>query len=269
MLHKHRLSGYGAVPDPLDKRDFLYTPPRDLGRLPERIDLRDLCPGVHQQGQPPTCTGFSISAAFQFQQRRQNLDDFWPSPLFIYYTERGMQRAQHKTGGANLRAGLKAVSKHGVCPEKMWPYSPKMSVIRTKPPVHAYQFAQHHKILSYQRLEQGGRSNTVFLNLLKARLSEKAPFLFAFKVYESFEADPDLKSGVMPIPEPYEDFISWHAVLAVGYDDRRRQILVRNSWGPGWGSDGYFWMPYEFIVRKEMTADFWTICEVTPRTKSG
>lgn len=268
MLHKHKLSGYGAVPDPVDKRDFLYTPPKDLGRLPERVDLRDLCPGVHQQGEPPTCTGFAIASAFQMQQRRQGLDDFSPSPLFIYYTERAMQRAQHKHTGANLRAGLKAVSKHGVCPEKMWPYSQKMSVIRTKPTASAYAFAEHHKILSYQRLEQGSRSNALFLNLLKSCLKERAPFLFAFKVYASFEADPDLKSGVFPIPRAHEDFLTWHAVLGVGYDDRRKQILVRNSWGPGWGHAGYFWMSYEFIVRKEMTADFWMIREVTPRTQA-
>jgi C1A family cysteine protease len=266
LLHNHRLSGYGAVPDPEDKRDFLYTPPAGLGQLSGRVDLRKICPGVHEQGQSPTCTGFAISAAFQVQQRRQKLEDFWPSPLFIYYTERAMLRAQHQRGGANLRAGLKAVAKHGVCPEKMWPYSQKMSVLRIKPPQSAYEFAAQHKILCYQRLQQGSRSTTEFLNLLKSRLKEGSPFLFAFKVYKSFEADPDLKSGVLPIPQPHEDFITWHAVLAVGYDDERKQLLVRNSWGPGWGQKGYFRMPYEFIVRKEMTADFWTISEVTPKT---
>jgi C1A family cysteine protease len=264
---KRKLFGYGAAPDPVDKRDFLYKPPKNLGKLPEKVDLRPICPGVHEQGDPPTCTGFAISAAFQIQQRRQSLVDFWPSPLFIYYTERAMQRAQHRKGGANLRAGLRAVSQHGVCPEKLWPYSQKWAVIRTKPPAKAYEFAEHHKILNYQRLEQGSRSDTAFLKLLKSRLKEGATFMFAFKVYKSFEEDPDLKSGVMPVPHPHEDFITWHAVLAVGYDDARRQLLVRNSWGPGWGHKGYFWMPYEFIVRKEMTADFWTITAVTPTTK--
>ena len=53
-----------------------------------------------------------------------------------------------------------------------------------------------------------------------------------------------------------------HAVMAAGYDDERKMLLVRNSWGKDWGEDGYFWMPYEYITNTRNCSDFWTIREV-------
>ena len=36
--------------------------------------------------------------------------------------------------------------------------------------------------------------------------------------------------------------------MAVGYDDDRGVFIIRNSWGSNWGDNGYFYMPYEFII---------------------
>lgn len=35
-----------------------------------------------------------------------------------------------------------------------------------------------------------------------------------------------------------------HAIDIVGWDDARKAWHVRNSWGPGWGEDGYAWVRY-------------------------
>lgn len=35
-----------------------------------------------------------------------------------------------------------------------------------------------------------------------------------------------------------------HAVVLVGWDDERNAWLMRNSWGTGWGDDGYMWIEY-------------------------
>jgi cathepsin L len=46
---------------------------------------------------------------------------------------------------------------------------------------------------------------------------------------------------------PPQDFKSEdinHAVVIVGWDNTKDAWLVRNSWGTGWGNDGYAWVKY-------------------------
>ena len=260
-----RLARYGAMPDPEDRRDsqYAYKVSPSLRSLPAKVDLRPHCSPVRDQGKIGTCTAHAIAAAVQFEQTRLGLPDFAPSRLFIYYNERALKGAQRRHAAANLRAGLKSVGRDGVCPEKHWPYSERMSVVNRKPPTEAYEEAGRHKIVAYRRITMGRHSRAAFLKVLKSCLAERCPFLFAFRVYSSFETEKVRDTGLMPLPKPDEAIITMHAVLAVGYDDRRGHMLVRNSWGKSWGLGGYFWMPYEYIVRPEVTADFWTIRGMT------
>jgi C1A family cysteine protease len=46
---------------------------------------------------------------------------------------------------------------------------------------------------------------------------------------------------------------SGHAVLAVGYGlDKKgtKYLLIRNSWGSGWGISGHAWMSKQYIARQ-------------------
>ena len=61
------------------------------------------------------------------------------------------------------------------------------------------------------------------------------------------------------MPKPQEKVLGGHAVMAVGYDDSKQAVLVRNSWGTDWGIRGYFYMPYGYITNANLCDDFWTI----------
>jgi C1A family cysteine protease len=71
----------------------------------------------------------------------------------------------------------------------------------------------------------------------------------------------------MPIPKPdKEKLLGGHAVLAVGYSNKRSCFLIRNSWGDGYGMNGYFLMPYDFIT-SDLCGDFWVLETVSDDEK--
>ena len=94
---------------------------------------------------------------------------------------------------------------------------------------------------------------------MRSCLSDGCPFIFGFSVYESFESDAVAATGIVPMPGKTETCLGGHAVMAVGYDDSKQWIIVRNSWGPDWGDKGYFYLPYAYITNNNLADDFWTI----------
>ena len=97
------------------------------------------------------------------------------------------------------------------------------------------------------------------LDQLKANLINGYPVAFGFVVYESFESEEVAKTGFVPMPQPNEKVLGGHAVAMVGFDDTKKLFIVRNSWGNTWGDKGYFYMPYDYVLNKELADDFWTI----------
>jgi C1A family cysteine protease len=92
---------------------------------------------------------------------------------------------------------------------------------------------------------------------MKSCLAKGFPSVFGFTAYEGFESDQVAKTVNMQNPGNR----SWegHAVLTVGYNDAGKRVIVRNSWGSGWGRKGYFTMPYDYLSHRELSDDIWTI----------
>jgi C1A family cysteine protease len=262
-----KIARYGWKPDLPDPRDHLYSAPRvAVAALPPSVDLRGQCPAVYDQGQIGSCTANAIGAGFEFDLTRQQLADFMPSRLFIYYNERAVEGSIPFDAGAQIRDGIKSVAKLGVCPETEWPYDdtpagsdtrfPDGSKAAQQPTKQCYDDALQHRATTYQRVVRN-------LDQFRGCLASGYPFVFGFTVFESFETKEVAQTGVMPMPAPHESILGGHAVLAVGYDDASQRFIVRNSWGKDWGDAGYFTMPYAYLTERGLSADFWTIRIVT------
>ena len=243
---------FGWLRDIPDQRDHLYAAPvAALVALPPSIDLRNQCPTVYDQGQLGSCTANGIGGAIQFDRMKQKLTpDFVPSRLFIYYNERVIEHTVNSDSGAMIRDGIKSVSKQGVCPETDWPYD--ITQFAKKPPTNCYKEALQYKAVQYQRLLQN-------VNQLKGCLASGYPFVFGFTVYDSFESQTVAQTGIVPMPGSAEQVLGGHCVVAVGYDDSQQRFVIRNSWGTGWGMQGYCTMPYAYLTDANLSSDFWTI----------
>lgn len=40
----------------------------------------------------------------------------------------------------------------------------------------------------------------------------------------------------------------WHCVQVIGWDDNLDAYLIKNSWGEGWGMNGYAWVKYDVLA---------------------
>jgi len=149
--------------------------------------------------------------------------------------------------GAQIRDGIKTVASQGACPETMWPYVE--SSFATCPPPPCYANAKLHPAVQYARVPQDAGH-------LKTCLAAGFPFVFGFTVYESFESDAVAKSGIVAMPASGEASVGGHAVMAVGYDDARK-----DSWcgirGAGLGSGRLFHDPYTYLSDADLADDFW------------
>lgn len=263
-----KIARYGWTPDLPDARDHLFTAPRmAVASLPPSVDLRDGLPQPYDQGHIGSCTANAIAGAFEFDLLKQQLTDFMPSRLFIYYNERAMEGHVRFDSGAQIRDGIKSVATLGVCAESEWPYDdtppqtegdpfPPGAKEGEKPPPECYKDALQNRVTSYQRVIRD-------LDQFRGCLASGYPFVLGFTVYESFEGQDVAHNGIMPMPSPGENILGGHAVLAVGYDDAEQRFLCRNSWGGDWGQHGYFTMPYTYLVERAFSSDFWTTRIVT------
>ena len=245
------------------------APPANVPEAPAhimRVDLRDRCPPVYQQGNLGSCSANAIGFAYEFdEQPLQGEEKFVPSRLFIYYNERDMEGSIPVDTGAQLIDGIKSVVHTGVCRESMWPYATdkfndEPPIWATSPPIECYEEAMKNRALEAHPLKQTAAD-------LKGCLVKGFPFVFGFAVFESLETDEVTASGKVPMPvgwdpsniETYgitEKCVGGHAVACVGFDDEKQAFLVRNSWGEDWGIGGYCWFPYEYMLSEVLCDEF-------------
>lgn len=254
---------YDWRPDVPDQRDFSFSLKIAAPvSVPPQVDIRNECSEVEDQGPMGSCTGQALAGLMEFLQLKEIQKDT-PDPeeiyadgtfadvsrLFIYYNARLLRDSAHEDSGASMRDAIKGLAEWGACSEALWAYSRKN--LFAKPNKKSYLEAKQHLISSYFRLTH--------LNELKQCLALEFPFVFGFAVYESFETIQVARTGIMPMPKIGERMLGGHAVMAVGYDDTKKMVIVRNSWGKDWGDHGYFWMPYDYIENAHLALDFWTI----------
>lgn len=226
---------------------------RNFVKLPEALSDID-------QGSLGSCTANAISFAYAFNEIKQsNKDIFLPSRLFIYYNERLIEGTVNQDSGAQLVDGIKAINKYGVCDEHHWIYDPLKFTV--EPPKNIYEEAKNARAVKYASIDFSN-DHTIAdrIKHLKIALQSGYPVVFGFTVFSSFETEIVAQTGIVPIPSYEDQILGGHAVCAVGFDES--YFIVKNSWGPKWGKNGYFYMPAEYLADPNLADDFWIITNV-------
>jgi C1A family cysteine protease len=239
---------FGWKKDKLDSRDLICMAVRPP--IASLVDLRPALPPVFDQGSIGSCVGNGVACISQYVnmiQKQLTANDFL-SRLFLYYNGRVIEHTTNEDSGLSIRDGIKSLVKYGACSEKVWPYIE--SKMYDKPSDEAYAQGKLEQALVYKRVSQN-------INAMTASLAEGFPIVFGAMLYDSFNRVT--KSGFVVMPTKNENELGGHCMVIVGYDRSKAHFIVRNSWGEKWGSKGYCYIPYTYLLNPDLASDFWTV----------
>jgi C1A family cysteine protease len=257
MLHVHEKEGpirFGCVDDPDDfplhhREEHAHkahaarkAKPASTKNAPAKFDWRDVhgknyVTAVKDQGSCGSCVAFGTTAVIEVAMRiAANMPVGSPKDVLQDLSEAQVFYCGAEPHGRTCQSGWWASSAlqyclhTGVVPASAYPYragdqKPKLE----KMPDWKSKVT---KIQASTRLTD--------VDQMKEWLSTKGPLVTTFMVYHDFWVS--YQGGVYK--KGTSDKVGSHCVAVVGYDDQLEAWIVKNSWGTGWGMNGFFLMGY-------------------------
>lgn len=243
--------GLGWVPDVPDIRDIHYSAPLTKAPLPTSVSLRPnrFQPPIWNQGNLGSCTGWGFRRQIEYALRKQGINTFSASPLFLYYIARQKEHTISEDAGAMPRDVIKQAAKLGTCSENMWPYD--IAKFADRPPTPCFLEALRHQVMLYRRVPR-------ILSQMKGVIASGLPFGIGISVYESIEEACN-NGGKIRMPRSHEQLLGGHWIVVTGYNDNTQMWELANSWGPDVGDAGYFYLPYAYTLEENLADDFWVV----------
>jgi len=177
------------------------------------------------------------------------------SRLHLYWNARSYTRDTDKDEGTYIRNAIDSLRTLGVCRESTWPYD--TSKVFAQPPLEAYKESLDNKIQAYYRIAGMNQSR---IDGVEAAVRANHPVTIATAVDNSFLA---YRGGGKVWHAP-SSWMGFHAMIVVGVrvsSSGRREFLLRNSWGAGWGDNGHVWVDEDYVGWTQ-TEDCWVVTRV-------
>ena len=256
--------GLGCNRDPKHKDAPLLLTREQIEKLPASYMIKDLTP-VGDQGSEGSCTGNAGDNVYKIRDAMVNGTFVNGSRQQIYQCALKLDGNPLQDVGSSLSTIATVLQTIGVAPESEFPYTGGM---QGPVPQSVLNDAKKHEATKATRLDAADE-NTTIANV-KAAIAPNAviqstyPVMFGFNVPESFFNTGS--DGNMPTPSG--GVAGGHANVFIGYDDNhtgnydgsKGAFYVKNSWGTGWGANGYWWMPYSFFLdTDDAVGDCWAV----------
>ena len=159
------------------------------------------------------------------------------SPNFIWHQLNNGQNV-----GVKIYNSLSLVKEKGCCKLTYMPLNIEMNV---QPSPEAFANASNFMLTDFYRVRND-------INRIKFWISRGYPIVIGMEIDQAFQADGESKfekqSDGRLVWKKYNDNSRLrHSMLICGYDDNINSFKVLNSWGSGWGNQGYIWIDYSFF----------------------
>jgi C1A family cysteine protease len=214
---------------------------------PASVNLSSRMLAVQDQGPlRGTCLAFAVTASHELARSPDigPLEDL--SEEMAYWGAKEVEG--NRRPGASFSSMNAALSRWGQPLEAFWPYDAFVDDTQPtyRPPSACLQ-PSNVRMATMQKI-------VVSIDSFRNQLGLGRPVVTGIPLWDAFRRPVN---GQLSNPSRAELIGAHHAVVTVGYDDARGRILVRNSWGEGWGDHGHAWLPYAFISQHVVEA--WVI----------
>lgn len=204
------------------------------------VDLRADFSEIRDQGSLGSCTAFATTSILEYMFNRigENGDKVKLSPRFVYYNVCHDENGNLEDKGSSFFDVYKSLKDTGACEESFCKYIDDES--QEKPSPDSYENAGKYKVLKAMEVTIGKED-------IIATLSEGYPVGISVRVFPSFASD---SNGFVFAPTDAETASAdklWHAMTIVGYSKSKDVFVVRNSWGAGFGDNGYCYMSFSYL----------------------
>lgn len=241
---------------PVDPQEYASNPrgffngavlgaPGNAPTLPAAVDLSNDFPLPGNQGIQSSCVAWALGYAIKSYHERVELG--WSlqplahvfSPAYMYNRLNGGE-----DDGLVYREALDFLVNEGDATLDLMPYS--QFDFLTQPSAAARQQAVQFKAKTWEVV------NSILE--LKNALANRLPVFMGIHVFSDLRRLKGPGSVYNTFTEAFE---GGHGVAVVGYDDQRYggAFKIMNSWGQGFGDNGYFWLPYAVASASVKTAE--------------
>ncbi len=206
---------------------------------------------VKDQGDRPTCVAFALTG----------LHEYWIdiscgggsclltdlSEEFLHFHAKRRDRLA-ASSGTTVDAASTSLRIEGQCVESLHPYKDGGKPI-VVPSQEALEDGKKRilKTLTKQKFNIG---------VLESALEQRLPVLSVIELFRS-SYTPGPK-GLLPEPAQGDMRLGLHAVLLVWIEESTTpEVVFKNSWGTGWGDQGFGRMTFEYL--QDHCSELWTV----------
>jgi len=206
--------------------------------LPSKFDWRDdngidWTTPIKPQGNCGSCVAFgtlaSLEALLKIRTYKAHNKNVNLSEAHLFFCNNRQCNPDDPNSGWNINPACDYIKNNGVPDDNCYPY------VDHNQPCNTCQNWQSK--IDSTKIKSS--SNTRNVNQMKNNIVNNGPQITGMAVYEDFW---DYSQGV------YEhvkgDLEGYHCVSVVGYDDENNCWICKNSWGTGWGENGWFRIKY-------------------------
>ena len=200
--------------------------------LPASVDLTKYAMPVGNQGDVGSCASWStIYGALGYWINKQGIAGGPLAPMYAY-----SQNVVGNDGGSTIEGNLYTAEQEGIDDQSdYWQGNYDWTDV---PNSAEMADAVNWKLSGFSGLELGG---TLTQQSIESALAGGDPVVIGISVYSNFfyVGSNGLYSGVSG------SFEGYHAITALGYN--ANGLVIENSWGTGWGANGYATLSWSFV----------------------